>query len=96
MGEEPVVVKRLGSPGTYEPVELSRRRHFAYWRRAADVAISGLVEDTRGMISARTNVAEDADGITLTTDWVEDAANSGLFAALSMGRFTGADLDGAC
>lgn len=86
------MVKRLGQPGAYDPAELSRRRHFAYWRRAADVATSGLVDDTPGMIGARTSVAEDDEGITLTTDWVEDAANSGLFAALSMGRFAGADL----
>ncbi|MFJ9391434.1 phosphotransferase [Nocardioides sp. NPDC101246] len=90
--QEPVVVKRLGRPGTYDPAELGRRRHFAYWRRAADVATSGLVDDTPGMIGAHTSVAEDDEGITLTTDWVEDAANSGLFAALSMGRFAGADL----
>ncbi|MER7300811.1 phosphotransferase [Nocardioides sp. NPDC127514] len=90
--QEPVVVKRLGQPGAYDPAELSRRRHFAYWRRAADVATSGLVDDSPGMIGARTSVAEDDEGITLTSEWVEDAANSGLFAALSMGRFAGADL----
>lgn len=90
--QEPVVVKRLGQPGAYDPAELSRRRHFAYWRRAADVATAGLVDDTPGMIGARTSVAEDDEGITLTSEWVEDAANSGLFAALSMGRFAGADL----
>lgn len=95
VGEEAVVVKRLGQPGAYDTAELSRRRHFAYWRRAADVATAGLVDDTPGMIAPRTSVVEDDEGITLTTRWVEDAANSGLFAALSMGRFAGADLGGA-
>lgn len=95
VGEEAVVVKRLGQPGAYDTAELSWRRHFAYWRRAADVATAGLVDDTPGMIAPRTSVVEDDEGITLTTEWVEDAANSGLFAALSMGRFAGADLGGA-
>jgi len=91
-GERAVVIKRLAPPTAYDPESLSDPRHFAYWRRAADVAEYALVEDTPGIVGAPTSVAEDAEGITLTTEWVEDAANSGLFVALSLGRFAGAGL----
>ena len=80
-------------PAEHDPAELSDPRHFAYWRRAADVVTSGIVAATpglRGPLDA--SVEEDVDGITLVQDWVEDAANSGLFAAHAMGRFAGADL----
>ena len=61
-----------------------RRRH-----RAARRATPGL------RAPARTAVEEDDEGITLTQDWVEDAANSGLFAAHALGRFAGAELGDA-
>lgn len=92
VGDRPVVVKRLGKPSPGDPAELGDPRHFAYWRRAADVAAYRLVDDTPGLVGAPSDVAEDAEGITLTSEWVEDAANSGLFAALSMGRFCAAEL----
>jgi aminoglycoside phosphotransferase (APT) family kinase protein len=93
--DRPVVVKRISAPSEHDPAELSDPRHFAYWRRAADVVISGAVVTTpglRGPLDAA--VEEDVEGITLVQDWVEDAANSGLFAAHAMGRFAGADLGG--
>lgn len=89
----PVVVKRLSAPADYDPAELSDPRHFAFWRRAADVASYSLTECTPGMRSTWTQVEEDAEGITLTQEWVEDAANSGLFIAHALGRFAAADLD---
>jgi len=92
LGDRAVVVKRLARPGEGDPESLSDPRHFAYWRRSADVAAYGLVEDTPGMTGPATQVEEDADGITLYTDWVEDAANSGLFIALALGRFAAAEL----
>jgi Ser/Thr protein kinase RdoA (MazF antagonist) len=96
LGDQPVVVKRLGAPREDDPAELSDPRHFAYWRRAADVAVSGIVDHTPGLHAPRrTSVTEDAEGITLVQDWVEDAANSGLFAAHGLGRFAGADLGDA-
>lgn len=91
--DRPVVVKRILAPSEHDPAELSDPRHFAYWRRAADVVISGAVVTTpglRGPLDAA--VEEDVEGITLVQDWVEDAANSGLFAAHAMGRFAGAEL----
>jgi hypothetical protein len=93
LGDQPVVVKRLAAPGEGDPAELSDPRHSAYWRRAADVVTAGLVDTTPGLRSpARTAVDEDPEGITLIQEWVEDAANSGLFAAHALGRFAGADL----
>lgn len=96
LGDQPVVVKRLAAPGVHDPAELSDPGHFAYWRRAADVAVSGLVDRTPGLHApARTAVDEDVEGITLTQEWVEDTANSGLFCALALGRFAGATLPAA-
>ena len=92
LGDQAVVVKRLSAPREGDPAELSDPRHFAYWRRAADVAVGGIVDDTPGLRAPLTAVDEDDEGITLTQQWVEDAANSGLFAAHALGRFTGAHL----
>lgn len=84
------VVKRLVAPLPHDPAELSDRRHFAYWRRAAEVATSGLCADTPGLRAAPTiRVEEDEEGITLTQERVADAQNSGLFVATALGRFAG-------
>ncbi|WP_028660785.1 phosphotransferase [Nocardioides insulae] len=89
----PLVVKRLAAPQDHDLPELSDRRHFAYWRRAADVASYSLVADTAGLRGpSYSRVEEDEHGITLVTEWVEDAANSGLFLAHAMGRFAAVDL----
>jgi hypothetical protein len=94
LGGRPVVVKRLARPTDRDPAELTDPRHFAYWRRAADVVLAGVgLDATPGLRAPRlTSVEEDDEGITLVQDWVEDAANSGLFCAVAMGRFAGADL----
>lgn len=92
IGGRAVVVKRLAMPAPHDPPELSDPRHFAYWRREADVATFGLLDGAPGVALAATEVVEDAEGITLITDWVEDAANSGLFVVHALGRFAGADL----
>lgn len=93
LGDQPVVIKRLAAPGVHDPAELSKPRHFAYWRRAADVADIGLTCRTPGLRSpAHAAVEEDVEGITITEEWVEDAAVSGLFAAVGLGRFAAADL----
>ena len=41
VGDSPVVVKRLSAPLRHDPGQLSDPRHFAYWRREADVAGHG-------------------------------------------------------
>lgn len=89
-GEQPVAVKRLAAPLAHDPAELSDPHHFAYWRRAADAVTSGVLAHSRGLRPpVRSYAAEDAEGITLTEDWVEDAAVNGLFAAHALGRFAG-------
>ncbi len=90
LGGRPVVVKRLGKPEPGDPGILSERGHVAYWRREADVLETGLTVGTPGLRAAPASVEEDDDGITIIRDWVEDAASSGLFLALSVGRFAGA------
>jgi len=92
LGGRPVVVKRIGAPGTGDPAVLSDRAHAGYWRREADVLLTGLCTATPGLRSAPASVEEDDAGVTIVRDWVEDAASSGLFLALSLGRFAGADL----
>jgi len=94
LGGRPVVVKRLARPSDRDPAELSDPRHFAFWRRAADLVTARVgLETTPGLRAPRlTSVEEDDEGITLVQDWVEDAANSGLFCAVALGRFIGADV----
>jgi hypothetical protein len=87
-----MVVKRLARPGPGDPSELSDPRHFAYWRREADVLDCSLTAATPGLRAAPAAVEEDGEGITVTREWVEDAAVSGLFVAVSLGRFAGAGL----
>ncbi|WP_127480958.1 phosphotransferase [Nocardioides pantholopis] len=94
LGDQPVVVKRLVAPGPHDPAVLSDPAHFAYWRRGADVLTAALVERTPGLRALPAAVEEDGEGITITQEWVEDAANSGLFCAHGLGRFAAADLGG--
>lgn len=89
-GARPVVVKRLARPGPGDPEILSDRGHVAYWRREADVLEVGLTRETPGLRAASASVEEDDTGITIVRDWIEDAASSGLFLALSLGRFAAA------
>src|SRR4051794_31356655 len=93
LGDQPVVVKRLAAPLEDDPAELTHQRHFAWWRRSAEVVLSGVVADTPGLCAPTPGaVEEDVEGITITEEWVEDAANSGLFIAHALGRFAGAHL----
>ncbi|MFC5729866.1 MULTISPECIES: phosphotransferase [Nocardioides] len=92
LGGRAVVVKRLGAPQPGDPAALTEPGHSGYWRREADVLLTGLATATPGLRSVAGSVEEDAEGITIIRDWVEDAASSGLFLALSIGRFAGAQL----
>jgi hypothetical protein len=93
LGDRPVAVKRLARPQPGDPAELSDPRHFAYWRRPADVQATDEVTATPGLRGpAYGAVEEDDDGITIVQEWVEDAALSGLFCAHALGRFAGAHL----
>lgn len=87
LGDQPVVIKRLARPAPRDPDVFGEPTHFAYWRREADVLATGIVSDTEGLRAAQAAVDEDPEGITITREWVEDAANSGLFIGMSLGRF---------
>ncbi len=89
LGEQPVVIKRLARPAAHDPDEFSDPEHFAFWRREADVLSTGIIGGTVGLRAVPAAVDEDADGITITREWVEDAASSGLFVAMALGRFAG-------
>ncbi len=90
LGDQAVVVKRLGVPQPGDPGELLDPHHFAWWRRDADVQATGIVEQTVGLRSGGpAAVDEDAEGITIIEPWVEDAANNGLVVARCLGRFVG-------
>ena len=87
------VVKRLGAPLPGDPQMLSDPRHVAYWRRPADVALTGLVEHTPGLRSpAALEVEEDDEGITVWLPQVPEQPPTGLFVARCLGEFAGAEL----
>lgn len=92
VGDSPVVVKRLCAPSRHDPGQLSDPRHPAYWRREADVLSTGITAATAGLCAAPATVEEDDEGITITREWVEDAAVTGLFVAMALGRFAGSAL----
>lgn len=88
-----VVVKRLAAPEPPDLPSLSDPRDAAYWRRAADVAISGVVRRTAGLREAPVvRVEEDDDGVSVVHERVAGTAPGGLFIAHCLGRFAGADL----
>ncbi|MBP2357255.1 hypothetical protein JOF29_008365 [Kribbella aluminosa] len=75
------VAKRL-VPGEERP------SHYAYWRRQADVAASGLLELTAGLRAPRcVKVDSDPDGVTLWTDAVRTTPLTSADAATALGRF---------
>lgn len=92
IGGRPVVVKRLAAPQPGSPPEVTDPEHVGYWRREADVLLTGITGSTTGLRAAPAAVEEDADGITITSDYVEDAATSGLFLGVALGRFAGVEL----
>ena len=85
------------APQPHDPAELVDPHHFAWWRRPADVALSGAHPSTRPVCGtpAPVRVEEDDDGITLVQERVPDAGNPGLFVARALGRFAGAELGDA-
>ena len=78
---EGFVAKRL-VPGEGRP------SHYAYWRRQAEVAASGLLELTVGLRAPRcVKVESDPGGITLWTDAVQTTPLTSADAAAALGRF---------
>ena len=87
------VVKRLQAPLPGDPGELSDPAHFAYWRRPAEVALTGAVDRSTGLRSVvATKVEEDAEGVTLWHPYIESEHVPGPFVAKALGRFAGTDL----
>ncbi len=88
-----LVAKRLAAPAEHDPPELLDPRHFAYWRRSADVALDGLVAATAGLRSpAVVRVEEDPDGVTVVHERVPVTDSPGLFVARALGRFASEEL----
>jgi len=88
-----VVVKRLRRPETYDAGGALLPGDVNYWRRAADVALSGVVAGSPGLREATVvRVEEDDEGITLVHDRVEHHDPPGLWLAACLGRFAATDL----
>ncbi|NEA33022.1 phosphotransferase [Streptomyces sp. SID13031] len=76
-----LVAKRL-LPGVERP------DHYAYWRRPAEVASSGLVEGTAGVRAPRcVKVDSDPDGVTVWSVAVSPVAIAPEELAAAVGRF---------
>lgn len=88
-----VVVKRFSRPGTHDSPVLVDPAHPAYWRRDVEVARSGVVERTPGLVALPVvEVDEDAEGATVVSPWVEQVPHDGTFLARALGRFATAPL----
>lgn len=88
-----VVVKRLRRPDPHDAPGTLVLGDVNYWRRAADVALSGVVAASPGLREAPVvRVEEDEDGITLVHERVETHDASGLWLAACLGRFAATDL----
>ena len=88
-----VVVKRLRCPDPYDASGPLVPSDVNYWRRAADVALSGVVAGAPGLREAPVvRVEEDDEGITLVHERVEHHDAPGLWLAACLGGFAATDL----
>jgi hypothetical protein len=88
-----VVVKRLRRPEPQDAPGVLVPGDVNYWRRAADVALSGVVSGAPGLREAPVvRVDEDDEGITLVHERVENDDPPGLWLAACLGRFAAVDL----
>ncbi|WP_210443262.1 phosphotransferase [Nocardioides sp. SYSU D00065] len=88
-----VVVKRLRRPDPRDAPTALVPGDVNYWRRAADVALSGVVAGTSGLREAPVvRVDEDDEGITLVHERVVPHDAPGLWLAACLGRFAAVDL----
>lgn len=95
LGGRDVVVKRLRRPDPHDAPGVLGPRDVNYWRRAADVALSGVVADAPGLREAPVvRVDEDDDGVTLVHERVERHDAPGLWLAACLGRFAAVELGG--
>jgi len=92
-GGRDVVVKRLARPSPVEDTGVNDPADVNYWRRGADVALSGAVDTTPGLRGPRVvGVEEDDEGITVVHEHVAAVVHPGLWLAACLGRFAGAPL----
>jgi hypothetical protein len=88
-----LVVKRLHAPEPHEAGGRSEPTGLGWWRREADVALSGDLATTPGLRApAVVEVEEDPDGVTLWFVRVAVVESSALRLAHALGRFAGADV----
>lgn len=93
MAGRDVVVKRLARPDPYDAPGRLVPADVNYWRRAADVALSGVVADSPGLREAPVvRVDEDDAGITLVHVRVQAHHAPGPWLAACLGRFAAVDL----
>lgn len=93
VGGRDVVVKRLDRPDPHDAPGMLVPTDVNYWRRAADVALSGAVADVPGLREAPVvRVEEDAEGVTLVHERVAHHEAPGLWLAACLGRFAAVDL----
>ncbi len=93
LGGRDVVVKRLGRPEAHDAPGTALPGDVNYWRRAADVALSGVVAEAPGLREAPVvAVEEDPEGITLIHARVEHHDAPGPWLAACLGRFAAAGL----
>lgn len=93
-GGRDVVVKRLRRPDPHDAPGVLDPHDVNYWRRAADVALSGVVADAPGLREAPVvGVEEDDDGVTLVHERIELHGAPGLWLAACLGRFAPTALD---
>jgi len=88
-----VVVKRLRRPDPQDAPGVLVAGDVNYWRRAADVALSGVVADAPGLREAPVvRVDEDDEGITLVHERITAHDPPGLWLAACLGRFAAVGL----
>lgn len=88
-----LVIKRLAAPEAHDPAAHLGLADVNHWRRAAEVALSGVVAASPGLRQAPVvRVEEDAEGVTLVHELVPRVEQPGLWLAACLGRFAGADL----
>ncbi|RYB96631.1 phosphotransferase [Nocardioides glacieisoli] len=93
IGGRDVVVKRLQCPDPVDARGAMVPADVNYWRRAAEVALSGVVAGSPGLREAPVvRVEEDDEGITLVHARVEHVDAPGLWLAACLGRFAPTDL----
>ena len=93
VGGRDVVVKRLRRPDPHDAPRALVPSDVNYWRRAADVALSGVVAASEGLREAPVvRVEEDDEGVTLVHERVEHHDAPGLWLAACLGRFAATDL----